>query len=247
MLLGCHTWQLDHLANSAAVMCKNIASGNPAKNKYRSGPVFFIVAFNNISLGVTVTPHLWGVLCDQTSIHMFKSIMLNVYTLCAQFFGIYYSSKYGQMNSYDHCKSLRCEWCEMKWQGMNMEQQLWSLETLATIYLLSNVSWPCGLIVHGHIYSGNGWVDCDAWSNIAELVVMFVSMRAMVTVTLGFALVPVCRGATSVGHRVVVTLHMAFANIFMATFIKLAIEDIPLPTDSACCDALLLLYQSQCS
>ena len=60
----------------------------------------------------------------------------------------------------------------------------------------------------------------------------FDSMRAMVTITLGFALAPVCQGATSAGCRVVGTLHMAFANVSVAMFIKLAIEDIPLPAET---------------
>ena len=60
----------------------------------------------------------------------------------------------------------------------------------------------------------------------------FDSMRAMATITLGFALVPVCQGATSAGHRVVGTLHMAFANVSVAMFIELAIEDIPLPAET---------------
>ena len=50
-----HAQQLDHLANSAAVTRENIAHGNPAKNKYRSGPVFFVVTLSKISWGVTVT------------------------------------------------------------------------------------------------------------------------------------------------------------------------------------------------
>ena len=66
-IFGCRARQLDCPANSAAVACENIAHSNPAKNKYRSGPVFFVVALGNISFNVSVTPHLRGVSCDQMS------------------------------------------------------------------------------------------------------------------------------------------------------------------------------------
>ena len=58
------------------------------------------------------------------------------------------------------------------------------------------------------------------------------SMRAMATITLGFALVLVCWGATSAGCSVVATLCMAFASVSVVTFIELAIDDMPLPTET---------------
>ena len=67
-IFGCHAWQLDHPANSATVTRENITHSNPAKNKYRSGSVFFVVALGNISFNVTVTPHLQGVSCDRMSV-----------------------------------------------------------------------------------------------------------------------------------------------------------------------------------
>jgi hypothetical protein len=53
-------WQRDRPANFAAV-----ARDNPAKNKYDSRVVFFVVALGKISSDVTVTLHLRGTLCDQ--------------------------------------------------------------------------------------------------------------------------------------------------------------------------------------
>ena len=88
--------------NSAAVACENITHGNPAKNKYRSGPVFFVVTLSNISCNVTVTPHLRGVSCDQMSVGRDDELYIH----CTHNFCMYYRSNYGQTNSYE---SLRCD------------------------------------------------------------------------------------------------------------------------------------------
>ena len=74
------------------------------KKKYRSGPVFFVVALGNISFDMTVTPHLWGVSCDQTRVGHDNELYIH----CTHNFCMYYRSNYGQMKSYE---SLRCDVC----------------------------------------------------------------------------------------------------------------------------------------
>ena len=57
----------------------------------------------------------------------------------------------------------------------------------------------------------------------------------MATMKLGFASAPAQQGgptSTSAGRRVMATLHIAFANVSAATFIELAIEDMPSPAET---------------
>ena len=49
IIFGYRARQCDRPANVAAIARENIARDNPAKNKYRSGPVFFVVALGKIS------------------------------------------------------------------------------------------------------------------------------------------------------------------------------------------------------
>ena len=83
-IFGCHTWQLDHPANSATIMCKNITHGNPAK--INTGQELY---FSLSHLAISLSMWLWPLISEGytwSNFHVCSSQSCQMYIHCARNF-----------------------------------------------------------------------------------------------------------------------------------------------------------------